>query len=827
MSFNVIDDNIKFGQNIKYNLSTEEVKNLCLAFIMGMLSDVAVYYEKDMSEADREFFTHNGVETTYLSNGANSKYIKSFVPKNDNRTNKRLDYLSRILKKKGIVARREEMIKLLESLWQIFFVRSELVKNVTTKSEGEGYQVNTNKLTLSASNKWYICNHCKKLTTINIDNVCPNYLCDGALENIDVDKALQDNHYYRMYNDLLVQPLRVVEHTAQLDREEAYKYQNMFKSKKIDVLSCSTTFEMGVDVGELETVFMRNMPPTPANYTQRAGRAGRSTNSAAFALTFCTKSNHDFNFFKNPISMIKGIITPPAFKVDNEKISIRHVYSSALAFFWRKYPMYYGSVEDMLEPKKEGDKCGYDMFKTYLKSKPQDLKEYLFKCLPKRLMQQFEINSFGWVDWLFDKPKDEYPNFKRVFELYVREIKALVEDKNRAFVSGEKVDYIVWRLKNYRSERIITFLSKNSILPKYGFPVDTVSLAIQTQGPSSTLDLSRDLSMAISEYAPGCQIVADGKLITSRYIKKMPNEHWKMYDYVKCPNCQTLNLEINTGSSREKLKQCRQCHAVLRDSEIKTFLIPDFGFVADRRIEKPTLIKPERTFRSEASFVSYNNEIPEIEYKIGNTKINVASIDNGRMAMLATDDFFVCQECGYAMDGPETGNPFVRHHTKEHYTSYGAKCKCKNLDRFSLGYTFETDVIRLRIDKPVTRVEEAYSVLQAFILSACSNLNIDNNEISGCLQYYKDGCYSYILYDSTPGGAGHVRRLNNETALREMLNSAYFRVDTCTCGDDKGDTSCYGCLRTYQNQRHHDIIKRRYVIDYLKDIITENINVNS
>lgn len=814
-----IDENLKFSPNTKYNLTADDVKNLCLSFIMGMLSDVAVYYEKDMSEADREFFTHNGVEATYLSNGANSKYIKSFVPKNDNRTNKRLDYLARVLEKKGITVSREDMVKLLEALWKFFFIKFELVKNVTTKSGGEGYQVNTNKLALSATKKWYICNHCKRLTTINIDNVCPNYLCDGVLGEIDIDRELQENHYYRMYNDLEIQPLRVVEHTAQLDREEAYKYQNMFKSKKIDVLSCSTTFEMGVDVGELETVFMRNMPPTPANYTQRAGRAGRSTKSAAFAVTFCTKSNHDFNFFKDPISMIKGVITPPSFKVDNEKISIRHVYSAALAFFWRENPKYYGSAEDMLEPQKEGEHCGYEMFQQYLKGKPQNLKDYLLNCLPVNLIEQFHIETFGWVDWLFDNPNDKYPNFKRVFELYKREIQALEEDKARAFASGEKVDYIGWRLKNYRSERIITFLSKNSIVPKYGFPVDTVSLALNTKGSSSSLDLSRDLSMAISEYAPGCQVVADGKLITSRYIRKMPHEHWKMYDYVKCPNCQTLNLEIHTGSSKEKLKTCKQCKEVLRESAIKTFLIPDFGFVADRRIEKPTLVKPERTSRSEASFVSYNNEIPEKEYTIGDTKINVATIDNGRMAMLATDDFFVCQECGYAMDGPETSNPFVPHHTKEHFTSYGAKCKCQNLERFSLGYTFETDVIRIRVDKSVSRIEEAYSVLQAFILSACSILNIDNNEIAGCLQYYKDGCYSFILYDTTPGGAGHVRRLNDETDLRAMLNSAFDRVNNCTCGEGNGDTSCYGCLRTYQNQKHHDIIKRRYVIDFLKDII--------
>ena len=141
-----------------------------------------------------------------------------------------------------------------------------------------------------------------------------------------------------MYQDLEIRNLRVVEHTAQLDREKAYAYQNDFKGKKIDVLSCSTTFELGVDVGDLETVFMRNVPPSPANYAQRAGRAGRSLKSVAFALTFCNKGNHDFAFYRRPEAMIRGNIRPPVFKVENEKIAIRHLYASALSFFWKKYP---------------------------------------------------------------------------------------------------------------------------------------------------------------------------------------------------------------------------------------------------------------------------------------------------------------------------------------------------------------------------------------------------------------------------------------------------------------------------------------------------------
>jgi len=227
----------------------------------------------------------------------------------------------RVLNKKGFNIDRNLAINMLKAIWDKILCNPN--KEILVSNNGK-YKINSEKIFISIEKDWYYCNKCRKITMHNISNVCPTYKCDGELKKINIDDVFKNNHYYQIYQNLDIRGLRIVEHTAQLNRETAYEYQKKFKMKELDILSCSTTFEMGVDVGSLETVFMRNMPPSPANYAQRAGRAGRSKHSAAYALTFCNKSNHDFTFFRNPGRMIKGNINPPKFSIENEKIAIRH-----------------------------------------------------------------------------------------------------------------------------------------------------------------------------------------------------------------------------------------------------------------------------------------------------------------------------------------------------------------------------------------------------------------------------------------------------------------------------------------------------------------------
>lgn len=144
-----------------------------------------------------------------------------------------------------------------------------------------------------------------------------------------------------------------------------------------------------------------------------------------------------------------------------------------------------------------------------------------------------------------------------------------------------------------------------------------------------------------------------------------------------------------------------------------------------------------------------------------------------------------------------------------------------------MGYRFETDVFQLHVvDVPLGLEEhdQALSVLHAMLRGISLALDIEEQDIDGCLQSYENPitgeyCYGFVFYDSTPGGAGHVKRLNDEKLLFKAIEKALDVVMNCTCGGDEAEASCYGCLRSYGNQRIHDQLKRSLAIAYLLRIV--------
>lgn len=145
-----------------------------------------------------------------------------------------------------------------------------------------------------------------------------------------------------------VMPFSIEEHTAQIEGSVGALYQKAFAEGRINILSCSTTFEMGIDVGGLNNVFLGNLPPASSNYRQRAGRAGRRPGAAAYILSLAGANAHDQNYYENVPSLFWGEIEPPRIYLRKPVFAARHFRAEALHDFIEYIVQHQGKTSNEL-----------------------------------------------------------------------------------------------------------------------------------------------------------------------------------------------------------------------------------------------------------------------------------------------------------------------------------------------------------------------------------------------------------------------------------------------------------------------------------------------
>ena len=666
--------------------------------------------------------------------------------------------------------------------------------------------------------KFYKCKKCNKLTLYNINDKCTEADCDGELEECDVDNdILYSNNYYR--NEYISRPIEKVlcrEHTAQMNADEAKAIQDDFKSEtgKTNIISCSTTFEMGIDLGGLNTVFMRNVPPTPSNYAQRAGRAGRRADTSAFILTFCGTSSHDYTYFSEPQEMIRGLVQPPYFVIDNDKIIMRHITATALSLYFRepKYQDDYDSVEHFLAEDVTSK------FLAYIKSRPKKLGKIIDDYILKTPDLLAKYGNFKWINSLemsesaLNSMRDGLQNLIALYK-EAREFAA----EQHQWGLCKSYDEALRRLNSRNS--LITYFTKYNVIPGYGFPVDNVELYIYDyakQDMSGEYNLSRDLSLALSEYAPGSEVIVDGRKYTSRYLF-LPHNGYSLPTmfYCECDKCHTINTSPNKSHFVPGSK-CKYCDTPLNTTghKVQSFLTPIYGFVADRKNKDTKRMKPFKTYASDTYYIgdalSSSEEL--------NNVVEVTEHKNEELLILNDNNFFYCPSCGYTTLDRRNMLP-----TKKvpHNEYRGKKCTaCGNtLNLTHLGHSYRTDIIRIGFNNvhEMHDQDTAISVLFAILEGISMTYNIERNDIGGLVYSVNPAKpYDLILFDTVAGGAGHVKRLKDDSSLLEVLKNALKKVSQECCAED---TSCYNCLRTYNNQRLHNHIKRGLAKTALSTII--------
>lgn len=777
---------------------------------------------------EEEFFQPRNFQFYFRESGSSQRdHINSWLPKAGH-FNARLDYLTRIAKKGENGISDEDCRKTLKGIWQYLApggnsIFSNYFVQQSLGSEGVGILMDPKQWEITSplidpDTQWYLCDRCCTLTLYNIRGVCPTYRCEGTLRPVDPGELKGENHYRILYTETDPVPMRAEEHTAQLNTEAATELQQDFLDGKVNVLSCSTTFELGVDVGELEVVFMRNMPPTAANYIQRAGRAGRRTDATAFVTTFCQRRSHDLSYFKDPMPFVRGIIRPPYFEIQNEKIVKRHLFATAIAAFWRKYP---GSFKDVGGFFFNDSLDAPAAFHAYLDEHPEDLGDALWRIVPAGLHEAVDLEGWGFIEDLYcdDGDNPEKGLMTKAAAAVRTDVSGLEGISREYFEKGWRTDAIGNLIRTIKTRPIIDFLSTRNIIPKYGFPVDVVELQVlHASEAARRLDLQRDLKIALSEYAPGSQIVAAGSIWESQYIKRDPRRGWLTYSYVICDTCHRYHCALSELG--KDFITCEACKGDLRRSKYRgIFVIPEFGFMTGK--SKPKRVsekRPRKTYSTRAYFSGECIAEKELEIPLsGNVTLKAEAASHGKLAIINNGNglhFRVCERCGYACPGSD-GIP------KSHQNAFGKKCN-GSFRSYDLGHEYLTDILKLEF-VGYSNYDQSFwlSLLYAILDGLSTALGISRDDLDGVL-YPGRGTLSepaLVLFDNVPGGAGHVKRaIEDEKTLLSILTAAYQKVTTCTCGAEQGHASCYGCLRNYQNQFCHEDLDRRVVIDFLKGI---------
>ena len=282
---------------------------------------------QDVDPLDRSFGSNPGYPTLVRGNPGRFRHQLTWHGTERHPRNR---YLRLVLQSQGCRHDENATKDALNSIFE-WLIESELLVAIDARK----YRIYYRNLTLDTNNQWYQCTKCQRLHAHGPDLPCPHIDCGGRLEAIsDIDAYQNENYFYQSFTRSVV-PIRIEEHTAQLKSDRGREYQNGFKQGDINVLSCSTTFEMGIDLGDLQAVVLSNVPPTVANYRQRSGRAGRRAGGAAFILTWTSERPHDQSYYRDPPDIIAGKVRIPHIAANNQHIERRHINAILLSEFFR------------------------------------------------------------------------------------------------------------------------------------------------------------------------------------------------------------------------------------------------------------------------------------------------------------------------------------------------------------------------------------------------------------------------------------------------------------------------------------------------------------
>ncbi len=664
--------------------------------------------------------------------------------------------------------------------------------------------------------------------------------------------------------------IRAAEHSAQQPNSTLIRYEAQFKQGKINVLSCSTTMEMGVDIGGLSVVAMNNVPPHPANYLQRAGRAGRRSETQALAFTICKDNPHERGVFAKPKWPFETSIKAPYITLNSQQIVQRHINSLFLATFLKK--ILTGGNKEIISLNCQWFYVSDDKTNAPVERMLRWLESFTTEKLPDNLGTGIDIiinksilaNTSRniiikqSIDAL-NIAKDQWlPSYQKLL-MELSSIKNLSE-KNPY---RRRVEY---DLNCIGEQYLLSELASHAFLPGYGFPTgiatfDHYSISDYKQRKYVTNNgridnrtrlrerPGRDLPVAIREYAPGADVILNGLVYRSAGIlinKFSPNEDYSELQMMtiewRCHSCGWIDNE--SGSSFDG--HCSNCGTAIKQDNRKEYIQPA-GFAVD-------------FYSSPTNDISIQTYIPVQEPWV-TTSTDIHSLFDPRLGSYRTSPqghifhhssgkygygFAVCLRCGKAEsmiaegDIPKEFKTGERHKKLQGKPGPEESAWCEGSDEqyaikegVHFGATDQTNVFELYLKHPsenlylnhdehnkssCKRNELPWTLAVVLRQSLADIHGINADEIGYTIKpAILPNCdypvAAVVLFDRAGGGAGFSSVAPRY--LKEMFIKALNNLD---CSDNC-DSACQSCLMGYDTRFHIDLLNRHVALKYIQSIL--------
>ena len=404
-------------------------------------------------------------------------------------------------------------------------------------------------------------------------------MVDADPDYLDARTGYYREQVRRAFDDMCLEPfgLLTAEHSAQLtgqEDEEAFnkteRYELRFQDipirdkdsgqilSPIDVLSCTTTMEVGIDIGTLSGVALRNVPPHVANYQQRAGRAGRRGRSVASVVTYAHGTSHDAHFYADPSRIISGDVMAPAVYIENQKVLRRHINAYLVQRFFHEtvtagselFRLFesLGTVEQFLSDQYP---CSLSKLEAWLQTNESMLMVEL-AALGAGITATAATQRFPRWQTPSTVPS---ASCSTVYTPHCQSLTTPSVNSSTAYAGKGSND-------NSRSSLLDTLIGR-AIFPRYAFPMDVVSFWVSKRkwkgdpAYKRTFDYEpqRDLQIALSEYAPGSSLTIDkwrfkSEGLYSPYAPDVRLTLDRAQAYVACKSCGYVSLTRGERDTR-------------------------------------------------------------------------------------------------------------------------------------------------------------------------------------------------------------------------------------------------------------------------------------